>query len=242
MKTAQRYMNAHNNREQLLERGVDPDVIAQMSLTALVDLSKKPKAEPELGERFSELAADFRKSHQDFIDNCIEWNLKLLSLASESTPQERDEYEVHCKHLMANDKMSVFDEGFMNHLCIRHLMRYPERYSEQDATTDHNWAAKVAFNARVAHHSFLYWFLQLDAEGLLCKSEITDDGDRIARNMTPAEIMDFARVELINGEMLAQFDKDRYVNGNRNSDLVQPLSDEAMSAVNHLYDRGLLAA
>lgn len=244
MKTAQRYMNAHSNRLELLERGVDPEVIQQMSLTALVDLNRKPKSEPEpeLGERFHQLAEDFKKARQEFVDNCIEWNQKLIRLASEATWQQMDEYEVHYKYLMAKGEMSVFDVRFVAHLCIRHLMRNPERYSEQDAATDPNWAAKVAFDARVAHLNFLYWFINLDAEGLLRKGETTEDGDLITSNMTPAEIMDYARVELINGEMLANFDPDEYVSEDHTSDLKHFLSSEAMDAVNAIYDRGLLAA
>jgi hypothetical protein len=240
MKTAQRYMNAYNNREQLLERGVDPEVIQQMSLTALVDLNRKPKvkADPESDARVMELAAKFNESHSEFIATAIRQNQAMLKIAREIKPDLLAEFERVNQLRIEAGESEVFDHSSTHFALVRELVDNPDLYTEEGAATDPNWTAKAAFNARIAHHSFLWWFLQLDGEGLLCKSEITDHGERIARNMTPAEIMDFGRVELVNGEMLEIFHAD----GGKFDDFSRALSDEAMGAVNAIYDRGLLAA
>ena len=240
MKTAQRYMNAYSNREQLLERGLDPEVIAQMSLSALVDLSRKPKVEvdPKLDERLSELGKQFNESHEKFIGNCISHNQAMLRIAREIKPDLLAEFEAINQQRIKAGEMQVFNSNSTHFALIRELADNPDLYTEEDAATDPNWTAKAAFNARIAHHSFLWWFIQLDAEGLLCKSEITDEGDRIAKNMTPAEIMDFARVELVNGEMLEIFHAD----GQKFDDFSRSLSSEALQAADAIYDRGLLAA
>lgn len=240
MSTAQRYMNAARNKQTLLDQGTPLDAIEQMSLTALVDLSKKPKAKPdsEFEQRLASLADSFNESHDKFIASCIHHNKEMLRIAREIEPDLLVEFEAINQQRIEAGESEVFDYNPTHFALIRELVDNPDLYSEQDAATDPNWTAKAAFNARIAHHSFLWWFIQLDAEGLLCKSEITDDGDRIARNMTPAEIMDFARVELVNGEMLKQF----HEGGQESEYLSYSLSSEALEAVNSIYDRGLLAA